>query len=73
MTPTIDLDAAGVIPRIDEHAAIVSALRSRSPEDARDAMRRHLTRVLNSLLAATEVQEMEEARARIAATRDRYT
>ena len=65
--------AAGVIPRIDEHAAIVSALRARSPEDARDAMRRHLTRVLNSLLAATEVQEMEEARARIAATRDRYT
>lgn len=65
--------AAGVIPRIDEHAAIVSALRARSPEDARDAMRRHLTRVLNSLLAATEVQELEEARARIAATRDRYT
>jgi DNA-binding FadR family transcriptional regulator len=65
--------AAGVIPRIDEHAAIVSALRARSPEDARDAMRRHLTRVLNSLLAATEVQELEEAKARIAAARDRYT
>ncbi|MBI1684955.1 FadR/GntR family transcriptional regulator [Caulobacter hibisci] len=65
--------AAGVIPRIDEHTAIVSALRARSPEEARDAMRRHLTRVLNSLLAATEVQELEEARARIAATRDRYT
>lgn len=65
--------AAGVIPRIDEHTAIVTALRARSSEDARDAMRRHLTRVLNSLLAATEVQELEEAKARIAATRDRYT
>jgi len=65
--------AAGVIPRIDEHTAIVTALRAGSSEDARDAMRRHLTRVLNSLLAATEVQELEEAKARIAATRDRYT
>lgn len=65
--------AAGVIPRIDEHTAIVNALRGGSSEEARDAMRRHLTRVLNSMLAATEVQELEEARARIAATRDRYS
>ncbi len=35
-------------------------------------MREHLTRVLNSLLAATEVQEVEQARARIAAERKRY-
>ncbi|HEY2481674.1 MAG TPA: FadR/GntR family transcriptional regulator, partial [Caulobacteraceae bacterium] len=64
--------AAGVIPRIDEHAAILEALRSRSPDDARRAMRDHLTRVLDSLLAATEVQELEQARARIAAERKRY-
>jgi DNA-binding FadR family transcriptional regulator len=64
--------AAGVIPRIDEHAAILEALRTRSPDAARRAMRDHLTRVLDSLLAATEVQELEQARARIAAERKRY-
>ena len=64
--------AAGVIPRIDEHALILSALRTRSPEAARQAMRDHLTRVLDSLLAATEVHELEQARARIAAERKRY-
>ncbi|HEY2356114.1 MAG TPA: FadR/GntR family transcriptional regulator [Phenylobacterium sp.] len=65
--------AAGVTPRIDEHAEILKALRERSPEAARRAMRDHLTRVLESLLAATEVQELEQARARIAAERKRYT
>ncbi|MCI3131079.1 FadR family transcriptional regulator [Phenylobacterium aquaticum] len=64
--------AAGVIPRIDEHAVVLEALRRRSPEAARRAMRDHLTRVLDSLLAATEVQELEQARARIAAERKRY-
>jgi DNA-binding FadR family transcriptional regulator len=64
--------AAGVTPRIDEHAAILDALRARSPDQARRAMRDHLTRVLDSLLAATEVQELEQARARIAAERRRY-
>jgi DNA-binding FadR family transcriptional regulator len=64
--------AAGVTPRIDEHAAILEALRQRSPEAARQAMRDHLTRVLDSLLVATEVQELEQARARIAAERKRY-
>ncbi len=64
--------AAGVYPRIDEHTAIVAALRRRSPEAARDAMRRHLTRVLESLLAATEVEALEDARARIADARRRY-
>jgi DNA-binding FadR family transcriptional regulator len=65
--------AAGVTPRIDEHAEILSALRTRSPDAARRAMRDHLTRVLESLLAATEVHELEQARARIAAERKRYT
>jgi len=65
--------AAGVTPRIDEHAEILAALRKRSPGLARRAMRDHLTRVLDSLLAATEVQELEQARARIAADRKRYS
>jgi DNA-binding FadR family transcriptional regulator len=69
---SVKAHAAGVIPRIDEHAAILEALRTRSPDEARRAMRDHLTRVLDSLLAATEVQELEQARARIAAERKRY-
>ena len=65
--------AAGVAPRVDEHREIIAALRSRQPEAARRAMRQHLARVLESLLAATEVQEIERARAHVAATRQRYT
>ncbi|MDB5460078.1 MAG: GntR family transcriptional regulator [Caulobacteraceae bacterium] len=64
--------AAGVAPRIDEHREIVAALRTRKPEVARRAMRQHLGRVLASLLAATEVQEIERARAKVAAARQRY-
>jgi DNA-binding FadR family transcriptional regulator len=64
--------AAGVIPRIDEHSIIVEALRTRDPERARSAMRGHLTRVLESIMEATEVHEMEQARARVAQQRRRY-
>lgn len=64
--------AAGVVPRIDEHAVIVAALRRRRPEEARIAMRQHLTRVLESIMAATEVHELEQARERVAAQRRRY-
>lgn len=65
--------AAGVIPRIDEHSLVVEALRTRDPERARAAMRGHLTRVLESIMEATEVHEMEQARARVAQQRRRYS
>jgi len=64
--------AAGIAPLIDEHREIVAALRSRQPEAARRTMRQHLARVMESLLAATEVQEVENARAKVAAARQRY-
>ncbi len=64
--------AAGVKPRIHEHSAIVDALSMRDPAAARRAMRDHLTRVIESLLEATETEAMEEARARIAEQRQRY-
>lgn len=64
--------AAGIGPRADEHARILDALRLRQPDPARAAMRDHLTQVLESVLAATEVQEMEQARARIEAHRLKY-
>ena len=63
---------AGIAPRPDEHATILDALRSRDPNAARSAMRSHLSRVLESLLEATEVHELEQARARVDAQRRRY-
>lgn len=64
--------AAGVVPLIHEHAAIIEALRRRDPDAARDAMRDHLNRVLDSLMEATEVHEVEQVRQRVAAQRHRY-
>lgn len=64
--------ANGVKLRIDEHTAILEALRQRDPEAARAAMREHLTRVIEALLKATEVQELERARQQIAEQRKRY-
>jgi DNA-binding FadR family transcriptional regulator len=64
--------AAGVGPRMDEHGDIMAALRTREPEAARRAMRQHLARVMESLLAATEVEEVERARAKVAAARKKY-
>lgn len=63
---------AGVTPRLDEHVLILEALRSRDADAARHAMRSHLSRVLDSLLVATEVHELEQARARVDAQRRRY-
>ncbi|WP_315762766.1 FadR/GntR family transcriptional regulator [Sphingomonas sp. Y38-1Y] len=60
---------AGVFPRIDEHAAILDALASRDPLAAREAMRLHITRVLESLLQATEVEEAERLAEQVAARR----
>lgn len=65
--------ATGVKPRIDEHTAILKALRQHDADAARAAMREHLTRVIDNLLKATEVQELERARQQIAEQRKRYS
>lgn len=62
----------GYKPVIDEHKRIVDALRERDPAKARTAMRDHLGRVLEYLLASTETEAIEEAKAKAAAQRDRY-
>lgn len=64
--------ATGIKPRIDEHTAILEALRQHNPDAARAAMREHLTRVIDALLKATEVEELERARQQIAEQRKRY-
>jgi len=64
--------AEGIKPRIDEHNAIVEALRTRSPEEARRAMRDHLRGVAEMIFKATEAEALERARAELAETRQRY-
>lgn len=54
------------------HGAVLAALRSKSPDAARKAMKEHLTDLLDSLLAAHEAQAIGEARARTEAERSRY-
>ena len=63
---------AHVVPRDDEHAKILDALRSRDPARARAAMRSHITGVVDSLLKATEVHELEQAKARVDEQRRKF-
>jgi len=64
---------ANIKPVVDEHTAILDALRARSPQMAREAMRSHLAQVLESLLFATEQRAVEEARRNMQAKRDQYS
>ncbi|MDX3900281.1 MAG: FadR/GntR family transcriptional regulator [Sphingobium sp.] len=63
---------AHVKPLVDEHGAVLEALRSRDPGAARAAMRAHLSTVLDSLLFATEERAMAEVRRAAQAKRERY-
>ncbi|MEL6859441.1 MAG: FadR/GntR family transcriptional regulator [Pseudomonadota bacterium] len=58
--------------RVDEHAAILNALRDRNPEEARNAMRYHFSRLIEALLVASEQQAIEEARRRSSVNREKY-
>ena len=53
----------GVTPRVAEHRTIVDALRARNPRGAREAMRKHLQRVTEEMLSATELDLIQRARA----------
>ncbi len=63
---------ANIKPVVDEHSAILDALRVRDPAGARAAMRNHLTQVIDSLLFATEERQIAEARKAAQAKRERY-
>lgn len=65
--------AVGLKPPVDEHTLILRALKRRDPEAARDAMHKHLTRVIDNMLKATEVADIERARAVAAEKRRRYS
>lgn len=65
--------AKGYHPVVGEHRAIVEALRERNPVLARSAMRAHLSRVLDYLLDATEIEAINETKAKLAAQRNRFS
>jgi GntR family transcriptional repressor for pyruvate dehydrogenase complex len=55
---------ANIKPVVEEHKAIVDAIRARTPDAARAAMRGHLMAVLDALLFETEADGDDERRAR---------
>ncbi len=63
---------ANIKPVVDEHTAILEALRAHDPAAARAAMRGHLTQVIDSLLFATEERQIAEARKSAQTKRDRF-
>lgn len=63
---------AGVYPRVEEHRAILSALRSRNGPAARSAMRKHLNRVLEDFMSTTKVLEIEKIHKGMKESQDRF-
>ena len=61
----------GINPRPDEHRRIYQALSAGDSEGARDAMRAHLARVSDDLLAVTELEMIEKAKREIGEKRKR--
>lgn len=62
----------GVKPSIEEHWAIHRALEKRNPAAARAAMRTHLSRVIDTMFQATEIEAMEEVKRRVTRDRERF-
>lgn len=63
---------ANVQPVVEEHRAVLEALRTRDSAAARTAMRQHMASVIDHLLFATEAKAVEAARRDVASTRARY-
>jgi len=60
------------LTRQQEHGAIVDALRLRSPDAARAAMRGHFHRLLQAMLDVTEERELSEIRRKSDESRQRF-
>lgn len=65
--------SSGINPRPDEHRRILDALRARDGDRAREAMREHLIRVSEDLLAVTELEMIQKAKKEIGDKRRRLT
>ena len=62
----------GVRPAIDEHWAIYNALKAGDAEGARQAMRDHLSRVIETMLLATEIEAVQEAKRKVSQNHGRF-
>lgn len=71
MYKTVRLE--GVKPSVDEHWTIYEALKAKNPVGARSAMRLHLSRVIDTMFEATEVEAVEEAKRRVSENRQRFS
>ena len=58
--------------RRDEHVEILNALHARDSGAAREAMRKHFGRLLETMLDATEAQALDEIRRKSSASRQRF-
>ena len=63
---------SGIEPRMEEHEAILKAIKDHDAAEARRAMRGHLSGVIDAILRATEVEALEQIRAKSEATKQRY-
>lgn len=63
----------GVKPSIQEHVDIYDALKAKNPHAARKAMRTHLSRVIDTMFKATEIEAVEEAKRKISRDRQRFS
>lgn len=66
------LARATVRPVASEHRSILDALKTRDPQTAREAMRLHLTQVIEAIFKATELDSVEKAKSQIKAKRSEY-
>lgn len=71
MYKTVRLE--GVRPSIREHWTIYEALKSGDSSGARAAMRTHLSRVIDTMFNATEIEAVEKAKRKVSADRARFT
>lgn len=71
MYATVRLE--GVRPAIDEHWAIFEALKTGNAAGARTAMRTHLSRVVETMFNATEIEAVEQAKRQVSEKRARFT
>jgi GntR family transcriptional repressor for pyruvate dehydrogenase complex len=62
----------GIKPVVDDHRHIVATLRRHDPAAARAAMHDHLSRVIETLLQATETEDMKRVQSQIQARRQRF-
>ncbi len=77
-TPSIREVHAAICAREDagdrgsDHADILEALKRRDANAARNAMREHFSRLLESMIDVTEEQAMQELRQKASQSRERY-